>query len=68
MLKRITPKGYRRSLFIGEKGVEIDLSKSREDEIRKYVKQGIKEMKILLPETSGNKGPKPHRGIEIGGW
>lgn len=67
MLERITPKDYREHLFIGGKGVRIDSSKSQEESIRKDIKQGIKEMHKLLPKTSGNKGPKPHRGRKIGG-
>lgn len=67
MLKRITPKDYRTSLFIGGKGVEIDSSKSKEELIRKDIEQGTQEMHKLLPKTSGNKGQKPRRGRKIGG-
>ena len=69
MLKRvrITPEDYRKYLFIGEKGVKIDSSKSHEELIRKDIEQGTKEMHKLLPKTSGNKGQKPRRGRKIGG-
>lgn len=67
MLKRITPKDYRERLYIGGEGVEIDSSKSQEELIRKDIEQGTQEMHKLLPIISGNKGPKQHRGIEIGG-